>query len=209
MKNPLFSALGVAALLAFSQAAGAQASSTATTPLPTQVTVSVNYVTTSFASFLNESSRIAPGKDHDALLLAALLKNGAQDTQSPQITTTAGVSGRISIVTQMPSPLPSLTSFIQVKPRINKNGLITVMMTNHLESASAVLPPGALLPSTETTDVTETDTFVDGQTLMVNSMSSGKGPDATTPPLLLIFAKVKMDTATLHSPAAAQPVKQP
>lgn len=201
MNNHILSALGMAAMLTAPVVAWAQPSDTAgaATPSPSaQFTITVDYVTTPLANSLKESSRIAPGKEHDALLLAALLKGGAQDTQAPQVTTTAGVEGGLSVVSQT---VPPLTSSIQAKPRLNKDGSITVTMKLRQESFSAKKLAGAILPSVDSTEVTETGTFQDGQTLMLDSMTDPSVTDQKgKPSAFLIFARVK--SVAMPPPAA-------
>lgn len=208
MKNPLFSMLGIAAALALPHTSWAQAAGAAAAcpPPPVQVQVNVDYVVTNWPNFLDESARIGPGKDHDALLLAALIKDGAQRRQATQITTTNGVQAYASQVTKMPAPLPPLTSFIHVKPRINKSGTITVTIANHLEWMSHNQPPRAILPSTEMSDTTDTNTFIDGQTLIVDNIRNEMSSDNS---YSLTFAKVKTVAMPAHPPAAVQYSKHP
>lgn len=211
MKKQLFPTFGIVAVLttplALPPATRAQvAHKAACQPSPPSVQITVDYVTTSLANSVTEASRIAPGGKHDALLLAALLKDGAQHIQSSHFTVTADSSTRANIVFHT---VPPLTSFIQAKPRINKNGSITIDMTNHLETLLPVTSPGAILPSVEITDVTGSNTFTDGQTLMVNSMSKGSGQDANIPSVLLIFAKVESVAKSPLAPAAALPLNHP
>ncbi len=178
------------------KASPAPATAGATTPSPAvQITLSVDYVTTSLANFAKESYLIAPGKEHDALLLAALLKDGAQDIQSPQLTTAAGVKGDVSIVTQT---VPPLTSSIQATPRINKDGSITVALMLRDDTPSSKIAPGATTPSVTTRSVTMTGTFTDGQMLLIEyggGSSDPSDPDHqannSTASASLIFAKVK------------------
>ncbi len=176
---------------------------------PKGINISVDYVTAPQANFYKEASRITPGKKHDALLLAALLKSGAHITPGPQINTVDGIPGRTSETQTVPV---QVTSFVQVSPQINQNGSITVTMTNHLESPSpsSTSPPsgaafgfGENLPSVNTTEVTETNTFQDGQTLMVGSVTTDSmTSQGGTPAGLFIFAKVTSTAKSLSDPTA-------
>jgi len=194
MKNQFFATFGIAVVFAasFMFVPASRASDTAACQLPPpQVQITVDSVKTSLANFVKESSRIAPGKEHDALLLAAFLKDGAQVTHEAQITTTDGVMGRLE---QTFPSIPALTSFVEVKPLINKNSSITVDISYKLETLSPIISSGAVSPSTITNAATVTDTFTNGQTAMVSISCDGANP------AFLLFAQVKSPANFLPAP---------
>lgn len=166
-------------------------------PNPPQVQINVDSLTTPLSDFAKESYQIAPGKNHDALLLAALLKDGAREDQSPRITTTVDTHASVNVVTPIPMQ-PPLTSSCDATPHINKDGSITVTMSLKKDTPLPSSSPGPV--PVETSSVSVTNTFVDGQTQLVQYVSRSGNPNSVS----LIFAKAKA-----VDPAAVQPTIHP
>ena len=96
------------------------------TTTPQAVQVTIDYVTASAIDVEQISRRTALGNDHDARLRDALLKAGAEEIKGPQITVTDDTLGGLSLSATAGSPSNAL---IQIKPHINKDRSLTVMLT--------------------------------------------------------------------------------
>ena len=169
MNTRAFVSIGRCALVVASLAAPTLAQNAAPTGTPNeprQVQVSVDYVHATGAQFDSASRKARGGPSHDARLLAALVRAGAQDTKGPQITTTDGVSGVVGFKTQIgPSPQGlTLNSSTEVTPRINKDGSITA----ELKLQRDALVPDVTPPAKTTQSLTAVRTFRVGQTLLLS-----------------------------------------
>jgi hypothetical protein len=143
-------------------------------------------------------SKLHWAEKHNALLLAALLKSGAQHTQAMQITTTADVPARLDFASQT---IPTLNSFVHVKPSINKNGTITVTMTDHWETLSSKMASGSYTPSVGATEITVTRTFQSGETQLIGGCVVANAVAKNNHSEVVIFANVV-------STSNAQPTQQ-
>lgn len=195
MRQRLFTSL-VPALAAFLVAApiAAQAQGAASArdaKMPKRMTITVDYVSAPMPVYLKDSRQVLMGQDHDAQLLAVLLKSGAQDAKNPVVTTVDGVKGRVDMRTDIPTTTAangqpnslSLDDFVEASPRSNTDGTITVTLTTQ----RAELIPNIAPPASTTNTLSTTRTLHDGQTLVLGGIVD---PTDAVPTMHLIFMKV-------------------
>ena len=172
----LAAALTLSSLPAHAQAPAAPvAPATGTTQYPKQFQIAPSYVFASEASYKKAKRHLASGPNHDALLLAALLKNGAHLTPGPQIITTDGVSGDIT----------SNSSRIQVQPRANADGSVTVQLLIQADAGGLGLPQS----SSGSIKLQTQRTFQDKQTLLIGGTGT-TDQHAKNGSELLVFVRV-------------------
>ena len=158
---------------------------------PKQVQVSVYYVDVAPAAFLKASRQIPAGQNHDALLLAALVKNGAGEASAPRVQTTDHVLADLDFVQKVPTTTAaspqgflSLHNSVEVKPHCNADGTITVTLKTRRDE----LAPGVTPPTSTTRSLSMTRTFHDGQTLV---LAGPPGATTTASVAHVIFAQVE------------------
>lgn len=170
--------------------------------------VTVDYVDASRASFLKASQKIAPGQDHDARLLAVLVKDGAPDTKGPQVQCPDGSTaerGGIGFWVAKSGRgedrirLVRLGEATGVMPRFNLDGTVTVMLKLHQAETVPVDTQSEFgrfgdgkLPTSARGYLFTTRTFHEGETIMVGN--SDVRSTAPTPIVHLTFVRVAIST---------------
>ena len=164
------------AALMLAMPASAQTAPGVCLPAPRQVQINVHWVQATAAQYNAARHKAKRGEQHDAQLLTALLKGGAQDEQGPQITTTDGVQATINLQAQIASSLPpsTLTSLMQVKPHVNTNGSITAELDIKRDELAPVVPDiSPPVPFAKNTQASSSQrVFSDGQTLVVGDANT-------------------------------------
>ncbi len=187
--------------------------------------VTVDYVDVSRASFLKASHEIAPGQDHDARLLAVLVKGGAQDTKGPQVQcpdgSTAEIGGDGFVLPRsenghIQTRLMGLGYSTGVTPRFNFDGTATVMLRLQrveivpVDTQSELAFSYGMPPASAKGYLFATRTFHEGGTMMV--ANSEVRSTAPTPIVHLTFvqvatsAEVGGERKPAFSPPSANPV---
>lgn len=129
------------------------------------VIVTVDYVDIPLTDLLEASQWIASGQQHDALLLAALIKAGAQDMKGTTVqawdSETDGRGTRIPVIvagTSQTQP-QDIFSYTEATPHFNADGTIKVLIRLELGEAHAI-PPASSEPGYQCVAAT----LQDGQT---------------------------------------------
>lgn len=158
---------------------------------PQLVQIAVDVVDATGAELRQASRKLPAGPNHDALLRAALIKAGAQDTLAPRVETTDNVRATLDFVTPLPAPTPnnpqqvlSLHNKIGARPHVNADGTITVTVTARRDEQTTTVTP----PAVTTSRFSTTRTFHDGQTLLLTNQQPGV---KATSQVEMVFAQVK------------------
>lgn len=169
------------------------------------IRVQVDYVNVSRYEFLRTSQWIASGEKHDALLMAALVKAGAQDINGGQITSWDqsmfgtqinlqeksmgnGVELPENIVKEI--KVPVLVSYIEATPQFNADGTIKILLRLMFGSPAHHWPP----TSAEGYQCV-VPTFQDGQTLLVQSKTLPVARGASQMHLTFVRATTAKDAS--------------
>lgn len=132
------------------------------------VFVTVDYIDVSLTDLLKASQWIASGQEHDAHLLAALIKGGAQDTKGTPVKVwdkmTIDKGKTISVIVPGSSQAQLMNSSTSVTPQFNADGTIAILIRLELGQIR-----GIPLPSSEPGYQCAFPTFHDGQTIEIGS----------------------------------------
>ena len=173
--------------------------------------ITVDFVDATSAEYKRANAGITSGLHHDALLLGALIRDGAKDVKIPDVQTGEGVQVTKHVTSSVPFTIMDkgqaqhnfmdLDSFVQATPRSNSDGTITVMLQVQRASLISNGPP----PKSATATISKTVTFRDGQTLILG----GRETTPTAPTFHLIFATVHRLKAPNHEvPAIPVPLTE-
>jgi type II secretory pathway component HofQ len=162
---------------------------------PKQVTVSVEFVDVDSAVYAKASKGLPAGGKHDALLLAALRKEGVAPVMAPRLTTADGVAGRVDMSQEMhyktddgKDETLKATSGVGATPHCLTNGAIGCNL--HVLRQYFTVAPNSPQPSIRTRTIAMKCALPDGEMREVGGRDPAMFPGEKTCLFFITLAPV-------------------